>query len=97
MNKNLSLEKRKKITLYACPGILALDMGFLIVTVTIVRITVLSWINFNAYNFLLSGVSIFSMTAVIVSACYHISWVHWVITGFPIKTWEDLKNWHVNP
>ncbi len=87
-------DKRLKTILLAGPGMLVLFLGWFVSTI----IFMLVMIKIKTYNIgviTLFGV-IFLMLVIgdILMAFPLVNLLHWAITGFPIKTWEDLKYWH---
>ncbi len=97
MLKKMPIKNRMKTILYAAPGILALDVGLLIMTITLVLVTMQSWMNGDVSKSLLSVCLIILMTADVLITFFQVSLIHWAMTGYPIKKLDDMKNWQKNP
>jgi hypothetical protein len=96
-NIKLSRDKRLKTILYAGPGMLALALGSFLSTFIFIyfmirrrpsSFIVLTCIGVGFLLFLAENIIMIFLL---------VNYLHWVITGFRIKTWEDLKNWHRKP
>ena len=91
--KDLNHSKRVRVFVYSVPGLFAIDLslGFL----TIILIRVLSTILFIKQN-VVSGlwiVLVILALGYLYILYFNLSFIHWVITGRPVKSVRDLMDW----
>jgi uncharacterized integral membrane protein len=96
-NKPMPLKKRMITGIIASPMLIVLDLTLLIVVFVILNVDDLSRLHY--FDWMNTLFAVFGLITTIIGSILlvllHINYLHWVITGTPIKSIFDLWDWSI--